>query len=429
MARVDHTSRSPVEPAGDFGNAAAMSPDGETVFVTGRLRWDSIDHDILTAAYEADTGRELWTARSGESEYDYGSDVIAGPEAVYVAAIRQAQNEFFHSVLAYDKTGELLWEGGVDVAGIHSVALATTGDGSLILSARSSAEGDARLVALDAGTGTTVWDSRLPIELPAAIDLTNLPGGGGEEAATAFVTGRVVSEESGFDHATVAVDVQTGEALWRSTYSSPDAGHDESRDVAVSRDGTTAVTTGWVAGPDGPDAATVAYDARTGQRLWDRTYDGPSSQIDQLSSVELSPDGDTAFASGLSWNVFAQAEGVGQLFDSTALAIAYDADDGSTEWISRTHGPSGSGDNWFDSSIHPAGSRLYLTGVVGQIPTTTALDTGSGAEVWTVRQGGTEGALGSPAEIVGGPDGERVYVVGSWLERSWYDLVTLAYTA
>src|SRR5207248_3211696 len=55
-ARYSHVSSFQTEGASALG----LSPDGSTVFVTGRS-----DYDYATVAYDASTGASLWVARYG----------------------------------------------------------------------------------------------------------------------------------------------------------------------------------------------------------------------------------------------------------------------------------------------------------------------------------------------------------------------------
>src|SRR5262249_29457319 len=55
--------------------------------------------------------------------------------------------------------------------------------------------------------------------------------------------------------------------------------------VAASPDGSRV----FVTGSTSDDYATVAYDAATGQQLWDSRYDGPTSGRDFAASVAVSP--------------------------------------------------------------------------------------------------------------------------------------------
>ena len=47
----------------DVANAAKISPDGSTVFVTGGSPGSKTGHDYATLAYDAATGSKVWTMR------------------------------------------------------------------------------------------------------------------------------------------------------------------------------------------------------------------------------------------------------------------------------------------------------------------------------------------------------------------------------
>jgi DNA-binding beta-propeller fold protein YncE len=99
------------------------------------------------------------------------------------------------------------------------------------------------------------------------------PGGG-----TVYVTGSSPGTTSFQDYATVGYNAATGAQLWVSRYNGPSSSIDEASSVAVSPDGKTVFVTGSSdASAGGVDYATVAYSAATGAQLWVKQHTGPAS--------------------------------------------------------------------------------------------------------------------------------------------------------
>jgi hypothetical protein len=83
----------------------------------------------------------------------------------------------------------------------------------------------------------------------------------------------------------VALDPRTGQQVW-----SDRADSGVFYDVLVSADGSRVFGVGWAPSSAG-DVLVSAYDARSGQRLWAATYDGPEAKADLPYGADLTPDG------------------------------------------------------------------------------------------------------------------------------------------
>jgi len=97
-------------PAGDQdeGASVAVSPDGDTVFVTGNSRSVATDLDYATLAYDAETGAKIWLRRydgTGHGE-DRPSVVLAGPDGstVFVTGYSKGTgpwSDYDYATIAY----------------------------------------------------------------------------------------------------------------------------------------------------------------------------------------------------------------------------------------------------------------------------------------------------------------------------------------
>jgi WD40 repeat protein len=206
----------------DIARSVAVSPTGNTVFVTGyRHAWPG--HDYGTIDYNAATGTRLWIQRYN------------GP--------------------------------GNDTDLANSVAVSPTG-GTVFVTGQSTggnATGDYATVAYNAATGAQQWAQRYegPGEfVDAAFSVAVSPRGG-----TVFVTGDSDGGNSGDDYTTIAYNAATGARLWAQRYNGPANSYDRALSVAVSPGGDQVFVTGYSPGDSSSDDyATIAYDAATGAR-------------------------------------------------------------------------------------------------------------------------------------------------------------------
>lgn len=160
-----------------------------------------------------------------------------------------------------------------------------------------------------------------------------------------------------------------GDLRWSAGATGPVNGQDEPTDIALSPDGSTAFVTGI--SHSSPctglclytyDAMTIAYDTATGDERWRARYDGPV------------PDGlgrfDTDVARGVAVSpdgstvvvVGSSAADVAEEYPpADILAIAYDATDGDQRWLVRRGEPS-TRETGIDVAIAPDGSLAFITG-------------------------------------------------------------------
>jgi outer membrane protein assembly factor BamB len=207
-------------------------------------------------------------------------------------------------------------------------------------------------LAYDAATGDRLWLKRYefnPVDNSSrARSIAVSPDG-----KTVFVTGESAGETH-FDYATLAYDASTGHTRWERRYDGSGRGA-MTPSLAVSPDGTAVFVTGESNGSTGLfDYGTVAYDASTGHKLWDKRYDGPASGNDSASSIGVSPDGTKVFVTGSS---------VGAASAADYETLAYDASSGDKLWAERYNGPANSGDYANSIAVSPGGTRVFVTGM------------------------------------------------------------------
>jgi WD40 repeat protein len=289
----------------------AVTPDGSTIFVAGYH---------LAVAYDASTGEEIWLRYSSINM----SSVAANRDGTVVfctGSFVSPPCSYEYGTVAHDAaTGEEIWSARYNgPASVHwpcdppppgheATSLAVSPDGSVVFVTGGSYGGgtdhDYATIAYDAATGEEIWITRYDWTTGAdfAASLAVSPDG-----SVVFVTGGSFGGGTDYDYATIAYDAATGEEIWITRYGT--TGADFAASLAVSPDGSVVFVTGSARPPyyyqHRADYATIAYDAATGEEIWNARYDGSGwhrGGIDeQACSVAVSPDGSTAFVTGTSF--------------------------------------------------------------------------------------------------------------------------------
>ena len=279
---------------GNFAAAVSVARDGTKVFVTGTsFRNGGESSGMATVAYDASDGAQLWVARLNSPFGNTGASAIVSPGGNRVFVTGNVQNKVGNAeygTVAYNATtGARLWARRYAGSGARSIAVSpdlkkvyVTGEshfnyGTLAYSAR---------------TGALLWarfyGGRRSLEFANSVAVS--PGG------TVLVTGGSRSPDLNTDYATVAYG-PGGHQLWARRYSGPGNHSDIASAVAVPGRGKVYVTgTSWGGSATNYDYATIAYNVRTGARLWVRRYNGPASGADSASS--LAARGGRAFVTG-----------------------------------------------------------------------------------------------------------------------------------
>jgi hypothetical protein len=337
--------------------AVAVSPDGSLVFVTGCIVGADISCDVMTLAYDSATGEQQWLATySGPgSAIDQGSAVGVSPDGgtVFVTGRSDVGSISESATFAYDAaTGAQLWMDlyeGPTGAGDNSVDLGISPDGAMLFVTGSSGgdftAADYVTVGYDAATGTREW-----------VATYDGPGHGADNAvalavdpsgSAVVVTGSSTGSDGFRTYATLSYDAATGIQRWLARYG---IRHDypDVFDVAVNpRDGGVFVT-----GAVGTDMGTVAYDPETGAQRWSARYDGGGSSLDEGKSVAVAPDGRRVYVAGFSFqappNAFAW------------VTVAYDAPTGRALGVIRA-----SPGEALAVAVSPTGSEIFITGWAG----------------------------------------------------------------
>lgn len=237
----------------------AVSPSGDSVYVTGSTEEGTQGQSYGTAAYNA-SGALLWSAGyTGPGvDIDTAYSVGVSPDGATVFV-----------------TGEATWTPFPDLN--HNYAT----------------------VAYEAASGDELWVT--PYDGAAGGYDRAYSLGVGPDDGTVYVTGHSTGFGDQYDYATVAYDPGTGARLWVGRYNGPAGAADIAYALDVSPDGARVYVTGSSTGPaTGEDYATVGYHAATGVRLGVVRYDGPGNGSDVAGAIGVGPGGARLYVTGRS---------------------------------------------------------------------------------------------------------------------------------
>ncbi|MGH3502335.1 MAG: PQQ-binding-like beta-propeller repeat protein [Nocardioidaceae bacterium] len=310
----------------------------------------------------------------------------------------------------------------------HDIVLAPDGQrvyvsGSSYASAPGTLSPDFATVAYDATSGERLWAARYDGPAGGADDQADL--GMSPDGSTIFVTGLSTGKGTGNDFATIAYDAATGQRLWLARYDGPVSGSDWATALAVSPEGSTLFVTGYSHSRKGPDYGIVAYDADTGEQRWVTHFDGPGHGTDAPKAIDVSPDGSTVVVTG-------QGSGVDTGLCDWGT-VAFDADTGQVLWDALYDGPASGIDVGDALTTTSAGTVVVTGSIsvadTGPDWATVAYSLDSGEKLWEESYDG-DGGTDVPRAVTLAPDGGSVVVTGnSWGKGTESDYATISYDA
>ena len=321
-------------------HVAALSPDGTRLYVSSAAYdgWPigDVDSRMVTTAYSTATGDALWSAT-----WDGRPDAVDNPKAiavspdgreVYVTGVTSAAaGDLDYVTVAYRADGRTLWDaiyagpkaGGSDAPfgiAVSRDAVVVTGwsDGVVEYDA------DYATVAysLRGRGGKQLWVARYDGVGANKSDRANDVAIAGDKV---FVTGDSYGP-SGYDYATVAYALSSGERLWDARWSGGRGGFNAATSVQAAA-GSVVVTgqSSAVSADDGNDTGTVVLDAATGARRWAASFGLPRHD-GFARGLALSADGLTAYVVTLETPI------VRYTALSRLALVAYDVASGAERW-------------------------------------------------------------------------------------------------
>jgi DNA-binding beta-propeller fold protein YncE len=403
----------------------ATSPDGSRVFVAGATDNPTTSFDYTTVAFDAVTGRKTWTARFAGPLIDRPTAIAVSSSGrtVFVTGESSRTNSVWDIVtVAYDaSTGRQLWIRRYDdpVHGWDEPAgLVVSHDGSAIFltgSAQGSGGSAPFAIAYDGTDGATLWThygTKAPgVGFGSAIELS-------PDGALVYVTGYASGTATDEDYRTVAYDAATGARRWSARYNGPANRRDEPNAIAVSPDGSKVFVTGQSddAPPGGCSYATVAYNAANGRQLWVSRYQGVTTQGYSTAfayAVAPSPDGQTVFVTG--------SDAYGE------ATIAYNATTGAQRWLTAPGGRTAA----YSLATSPDGSTVFVSGndyaSGSSNAMTEAYDPSTGALLWSRSYSRSRAYSDLLGAMILDPTGSTLFVVGESHSPTNTNIFAVAY--
>jgi DNA-binding beta-propeller fold protein YncE len=387
---------------GDTRTAIALSPDGSTIYVTGRVVNVGTGPDYGTVAYDP-TGHIVWKAMYGApgNGVDTALALAVSPDDARVFVTGASSGD---RTVAYDAhTGTQLWTSSQPG---YPTAIAVSPDGQSVYvtgSVLNNGTGeDYDTAAFDATTGEQQWDVQYKGPGDAQDWASTI--GVSPDGTKVFVTGAGDAYQQDSSMTTVAYEAATGSTIWTQQHQGTAGGNAWAYGLTVAPDGSSVFVTGFVQDLS-PDYATICYEAATGSVIWADRYDGQGQGADTAEALGLSPDGSTLYVTGESDADFGNYD---------YATIAYTASTGARLWTTRY-------DSAFHFEDHPVGvaaardgTRVYVTGWsldshYGPHYATVAYEAATGSELWRSRSPKPGGDYTYGLAV--SPDG-TVYVTG-----------------
>jgi DNA-binding beta-propeller fold protein YncE len=320
----------------------AVSPDGNTVFVAGRIGGNDRTSDWVTMALDAATGAERWASRSPNAARCCSKLVMApAGDRVFVAGNVGARG-LSERVLAYDAiTGGRLWHRKIPGYGAME-AVGVGPDGRRLYLALGSSGGDLQTFALDAATGATMWSRRFGSgrawDLASSLAVDPL-------GKRIYVTDyRRPNHESIYVWPiTLAYRTSGGKLLWKAV----------ERGIETSSSYVAVAATAervFVGGGYG----VVSHAARNGHTQWGTGTDpyGFDWYNFGTAGLAVSPAGDRVFVVESFENTYATR--------TRLVTVALTTSTGAVRWYGERKGTNGGG----RIVVGPGGARVYVLGSV-----------------------------------------------------------------
>ena len=284
----------------DNGTTIATSWDGSEVYVGAVTTPTEGGLDMALIGYSAGDGRQLFSSiysgpKTGGSDSPFGIGVSKAADMVYLAGwsdATAAEYDADYATVAFALGHQAAGDSadGDDQENAHGCKNADRGN-------RHDHHCDPAPPAPPSGpvAGQQMWVARYDGIGAHRSDRANAlavdPTG-----KRVYVTGDSYSSGgAGYGYGTVAYDAVTGNQLWQARFDGGRGGFNSATQIATTAGAV--LVSGQATAPDasnGNDATTVAYDSTTGRQLWLASV-APARSDDYARALETSPDGRTAY--------------------------------------------------------------------------------------------------------------------------------------
>jgi len=302
-ARVWASSYQPGGNLYSYPVGLTVSPDGARVYVTTDFHFIGRGQGVVTFAYDARTGRQLWASRYRPKDSGAAvSGLAVSPDGttLYLADTLGQAHSLFFGVIAYAAaTGKQRWLRYSTGRRGEAASVAVSPDGKTVYATGSA--GSCALTVAYRASGTVKWAARYkdPYGLAAGSQIVAGPGGG-----AVYVAGTAANKNGHFDVATFAYRAATGSRMWLDRHYARITAVAGAPEIAVTPGGQTVIVT--VPLNQGTSYAIAAYNARTGGTRWARL--APYS-FGRPSGLVINSSGDTMFIGGNRTTAYSVADG------------------------------------------------------------------------------------------------------------------------
>ncbi len=272
--------------------AIAVSPDGETVYVTSGT---GSDGSYDTAAFSAATGAELWeqtyTGPGTSSSWPYAIAVSPDGRTVVVTGYTDGTSRIQYATVAYNASSGAqqwakLYQGPGHQAEATAVAWNPNGKSVYVTGWTVATTTGAATVAYNAGSGAQQWVKRSGKFVNYPVSLVVSPNG-----KSVYIGGSART-----NYVVIGYRAAGGSQLWAKQYT---PGDDELTAMAISPSGNAVFVTGLREGAVTHTYLTVAFKSRNGDRLWVQTYQAAGrNSFAEAMAVAASPTGKKVYVTG-----------------------------------------------------------------------------------------------------------------------------------
>jgi len=283
--------------------ALTVSPDGARVYVTTDFHFTGHFQGVVTFAYDARTGRQLWASRYRPKDSGAAvSGLAVSPDGttLYLAGTLGQAHSLFFGVIAYAAaTGKQRWQRYSTGERGYADSVAVSPDGKTVYATGSA--GSCALTVAYGAAGTLKWAARYkdPYGFAAGSQIVAGPGGG-----AVYVAGTAANKNGHFDVATFAYRAATGRRMWLDRHYARITSIAGAPEIAVTTGGQTVIVT--VPLNHGTWYAIAAYHAGTGRTRWTRLAPDTAGHP---SGLVINPHGDTMFIGGNRTTAYSVADG------------------------------------------------------------------------------------------------------------------------
>ncbi len=308
-------------PEGINEAAMGMALDSQdNVFITGRAQIGAESEQAFTMKLAAATGAILWQDTFGGSAMDndiawaivVGSDghpVISG----FVVETDGVANYFVRKMNTAN--GAVIW----DKRGLQTqnnfasrgTWLSLMDNDDVVMCQRVfGANGyDVYLHRFAGADGSMVWETTYDNPTHSGDD----PKAMILDADGNLLIAGVQDISWNYNFMVLKFNSADGSLLWNSIYDGPPGWYDVAKSITAGPDGTV-ITSGLSDGTGtGWDWATVAYDGATGTQIWEKRFDGPTSQSDEPNHIIATSNRE----------IFVTGYGYGQDTNKDMITICY----------------------------------------------------------------------------------------------------------